>query len=107
MEDLVSAFGTQNNHIKTINNVYGEPYFKIYKKTIYLKSGIIPAADSLKEWFFYPLNYQQKTKVFDNYQTHTLYDKLLDQAAHAILYLIIILSGLLVILLIYLLHREG
>ncbi|PIZ83345.1 hypothetical protein COX97_01255, partial [Candidatus Pacearchaeota archaeon CG_4_10_14_0_2_um_filter_05_32_18] len=93
--------------IKTINNVYEKPYFKVYKKTVYLKSGMIPVADSLKEWFFYPLNYQPKSKIFDNYQTHTLYDKLLDQAAHAILYVTIIICGLLVLLTVYLLHREG
>ncbi|MFA6889262.1 MAG: glycosyltransferase family 39 protein [Candidatus Woesearchaeota archaeon] len=107
MEDLVSVFGNQNNYIKTINDVYDKPYFKIYKKTIALKSGMIPAADSLKEWFFYPLNYQPKSKVFDNYQTHTLYDKLLDQAAHAILYITIIICGLLVLLTVYLLYKEG
>ncbi|PIZ83619.1 hypothetical protein COX97_00775, partial [Candidatus Pacearchaeota archaeon CG_4_10_14_0_2_um_filter_05_32_18] len=29
MEDLVSLFGTQNSYIKTINNVYEKPYFKV------------------------------------------------------------------------------
>ena len=53
------------------------------------------------------LKFWEKNKVFDNYQTHTLYDKLLDQAAHAILYLIIIACGLLALLTVYLLHREG
>ncbi len=107
MEDLVSVFGSQDSYVKTINNIYGKPYFKIYKKKIYLKSGIIPVSDSLKEWFFYPVNYQPKSKIFDNYQTHTLYDKLLDQTAHAILYIIIFISGLLALSVIYSLYKEG
>ena len=107
MEDLVTVFGSQDSYVKTINSVNGNPYFKIYKKTIYLKSGIIPVSDSLKEWFFYPVNYQPNSRIFDNYQTHTLYDTLIDQAAHAILYIIIFISGLLALLVIYSLYKEG
>ncbi|PIN77164.1 hypothetical protein COV15_02890 [Candidatus Woesearchaeota archaeon CG10_big_fil_rev_8_21_14_0_10_34_12] len=55
----------------------GKPYFKIYSTVIPLKPQILSIADSTHDWFYYPVNYLPKEKIFDNYQVNGTLDNLI------------------------------
>lgn len=100
-EELVQLFSTQTNLDKIIyggggyDEETGKPYFKIYSATIQFKPQIISAVDSTHEWFYYPVNYIPKEKIWDNYDVYGVLDNLI----YKIAWLIIILAiGLAIVL---------
>ncbi|MDP4039338.1 MAG: glycosyltransferase family 39 protein [Candidatus Pacearchaeota archaeon] len=106
MEQLVKLFSTQSELVKTINDVDGKPYFNIYSAEIIMKSSVPSLIKSTHEWFYYPVNYQPKERIFDNYETQGFFSTLLDTTAHWVLYLELILAGLSVIYIFYLILGE-
>lgn len=84
----------------------GKPYFRIYETTITSKPQVYQIINSTHSWFMYPVNYQPKEQIYDNYTTHNLPDKFLDLIGHLALYIAVILSILSPIYLIYLLIKE-
>jgi len=55
----------------------GKPYFKVYSTTLQLKPEILTLADSTHDWFYYPVNYIPKERIFDNYQVNGTLDNLI------------------------------
>lgn len=92
MELLTSAFSDQFPTVKTINDVHGEPHFRIYRGTTNLKSGVSDIARTTHEWFYYPVNYEPNSEIFDNYETSNPFDALLDWVAHLILYIEVLIA---------------
>ena len=70
----------------------GNPYFTIYSAIIEIDPGLIPVVDSTHEWFYYPVNYEPKEKIFDNYDVYGTLDILIYKFAWLILIASIILA---------------
>jgi hypothetical protein len=104
MEEITNSFKSNFKSMITIDNIYGEPYFSVYKSKINLKETSLNLVDTTHSWFYYPLRY--KGESFDDYQTKNFFDKVLDNFARYILYLEISITLLTVIFLIYWLFRE-
>ena len=67
-----------------------------------LNPQITSAIDSTHEWFYYPVNYEPREKIFDNYYVYGAADKILYDLMKGI----ILISALLSLLLpLYLLMR--
>ena len=108
MEDLTDFFKNNSQSQVILTNTYNEPYFNVYQTNLLLKKDILDLADSTHNWFFYPLRYEPKEKVFDNYKTSNFLDKSLDIIAHFILYLEALIVSLSIILLfVILIKQEG
>lgn len=81
MENLVGSFSNVSS--KTIfggggyDEETGKPYFRIYEASINLKPAMISVIDSTHDWFYYPVNYVPKEKIFDNYEVKGFFDNLI------------------------------
>ncbi len=106
MEALTLSFSSESVLVKTINDIYGRPYFKIYKANILLSSGVFDIAESNKEWSYYPVNYKPKSKIFDNYEIKNPLDKTLNMLARMVLHIEIFAALLLAFAVIYILIRD-
>lgn len=107
MEILTAEFQRVGKLERTIYDVHGKEYFKIYKARIGLKAGIIPFAKSTHSWFYYPVNYEKNVKSFDDYTTDNILEKSLDVFAHIILYIDILIAVILAGYSIKLLFKES
>ncbi|MAG07428.1 hypothetical protein CMI46_01270 [Candidatus Pacearchaeota archaeon] len=105
MESLTQSFKEASTVEKTVQDAHGNEIFRVYKSQISLNQGVIPIIQSSHNWFFYPVNYQPQKDIFDNYQIHNYFDRLLDKIAHLILYIEIILALLLGISVFYFLEK--
>ncbi|MBU3906868.1 MAG: glycosyltransferase family 39 protein [Nanoarchaeota archaeon] len=105
-EQIISLCKEQAQLIKTINDAKGEPHFAVYQGYVNFKSSALDFVDSTHEFFFYPLEYTPADRVFDNYETYTTFDSLLDNFAHLILYAEIILFFLLLLFLLYMFYKQ-
>ncbi len=100
-EQLVQIFSSQANLEKTIyggggyDEETGKPYFNIYSAQMQFKPQILASIDSTHEWFYYPVNYLPKEKIWDNYDVYGFFDNLL----YKIMWIIIILSIILSLIL--------
>jgi hypothetical protein len=100
-EQFVQLFSSQANLEKTIyggggyDEETGDPYFKVYSAQMQFKPQIFTAIDSTHEWFYYPVNYLPKEKIWDNYGVYGFFDNLL----YKLVWIITILSIILAILL--------
>jgi hypothetical protein len=103
MENLVSFFKNNSNHLGTISNKDNEPYFNVYSTNLILKDSVLNLADLTHEWFYYPLKYEKES--FDDYTTKG-FGKILDLLAHLILYLEILIALCSIILIFYLLIKS-
>lgn len=106
-EQIVSFFNNNTKVIKEIKDLDGNIHFRIYEGFFNLKKSILSFADETHEFFFYPLAYTPKSKVFDIYNTYSLIDSILDKIAHLILYLEVIVAFLLFLILGYLFHKNS
>ncbi len=106
MESLTQEFKKQSEIVKTIKDGNENSIFNVYKTTILLKSETLPIVRSTHQWFYYPINYKPQSKIFDNYQTDSFFDKLLDLIAHLILYIEIAITFLICLSLFYFLERK-
>lgn len=57
----------------------GKPYFRVYQGTININPELISLVDSTHDWWYYPVNYKPKSKIFDNYSVNGGADGLLYQ----------------------------
>lgn len=105
-EAVVNFFSNYSKPEKTIYGGGGyvetknEPIFNVYSATMYLKPQMISVVDSTHDWFYYPVNYQPKEKIFDNYEVYGAFDNLLYKFAWSIIILSIIFAILFPIFLI-------
>lgn len=80
-----------------------ETYYRIYKTQIPLVPQILPALKANNIWFLYPIGYDESIgEIFDNYEVHGVFDKLLNSLAHAIVICGIALAFISIIFLMYL-----
>ncbi len=108
MEEIVDFFKNNSKIDKTIKNNKGEEEFKIYKTNLQLKQSVFQLADSTHIFWANPVGYDEKiTPIFDNYKTHTVFEKSLDKLAHYILYLSVILAIMSIFVVLYLFFIEG
>ena len=111
-EQMVMAFSQQSSLEKTIlggggyDEETGKPYFRIYSTTLAFKPQILQLVDSTHDWFYYPLHYKPKEKIFDNYSITGLLDNLIYLFAWSILIISIILAFIFPIILIYNLFKK-
>ncbi|MFQ5531609.1 MAG: hypothetical protein ACE5ES_03260, partial [Candidatus Nanoarchaeia archaeon] len=111
-ESIVDIFSSQGSLEKTIyggggyGEIRGNPYMKIYSATIPLKPQLIPIIDSTHEWFYYPVNYEPKERIFDNYEVYGPLDNLLFQFAWIIIISSIILAIVFPLILLSKLKKE-
>ncbi len=70
----------------------GKPILAVYQTTINLKPQIINLIDSTHDWFYYPVNYKPKEKIFDQYDVNGGFDNLLYKLAWLIIIVSIILA---------------
>ena len=105
-EDLVSFFKNNSRLVETIYDISGNKHFNVYRNDFSLKPSVLPMADSTHQWFFYPVAYKPASQVFDNYETHNIFDALLDKIAHLILYLEVALAILSSFLIFYYLYKS-
>src|SRR3989344_997497 len=97
MEQLVGQFSGATPQ-KTIlggggyDEETGDPYFKVYQTQINLKPQIISVIDSTHEWFYYPVNYIPKEKIFDRYNVNGFFNGVIYKFAWLVIILSIILA---------------
>jgi hypothetical protein len=105
MEDISKFFKNESGSLTTITSKDNEPYFSIYSKSLILKDSVLNVADATHEWFYYPLGYEPKEKIFDNYNANG-FNKFLDLIAHLILYTEILIALSSIILIFYILVKD-
>jgi len=111
-EQLVQIFSNQANLDKLIyggggsNEETGKPYFKVYSATMQFKPQITSAIDSTHEWFFYPVGYKMKDKIYDKYKINNFFDQLLHSLAYLVLILSVILALISPLLILYFLIKD-
>jgi len=97
-EQVVQAFSSQSQPEKTIYGgggyveKKGEPWFNIYSAMVPINPQIFDLVDSTHDWFYYPVNYEPKKKIFDNYEVYGIVDNLIYQFAWLIIICSIILA---------------
>jgi hypothetical protein len=99
-EEIVSLFEKTGDLFAEIKNTKHQTHFKIYRTKLQLNPVILPVSDSTHEWLYYPLAYKPSNKIFDNYETHNIFDRLLNKLAYFILILDVIFSLFLLIIII-------
>ncbi len=111
MEKIVEIFSTQGILKKEILSTSFEHsyfpfisnpetvHFKIYKATIPINPALYPSLEKNKEWFLYPIGYDESISIpFDKYYPATPLDSLIDLIAHFIQYIAIFLAFILAII---------
>ena len=88
------------------DEVTGTPHFNVYKGDIALPKGILGLADTTHEWFYYPVGYEPKEKIWDNYATTTFFAKFFHSFGFLILYISILIGILAPIYLLYELKKN-
>ncbi len=98
MENIVSLF----SQIPVEKTLYGGggyeeekttiPVYRVYKTQIPLKPQVLQIADSTHDWFYYPVNYLPKEKIFDRYSVNGFFDNLLYKLAWLILIISIVIA---------------
>ncbi len=106
MESVISEFKGKGELINTIKGIDGKEYFKVYKAFLPVKEGFIEDVKSTHSWFYYPVNYEPSSQIFDNYKTHNILDKSLDVFAHIVLYIEILGSLIIASSIFYFLKRS-
>ncbi|MDP3026548.1 MAG: hypothetical protein Q8N63_02480, partial [Nanoarchaeota archaeon] len=95
MESIANAFSSSLSPEKVFSSGGGEekiPFLKVYQTTINLKPQVLSVIDSTHEWFYYPVNYIPKEKIFDNYSVNGVFNNLLYKFAWLILIISIIFA---------------
>jgi len=84
-----TIYGGGGYGIEEIPNI---PAIKVYQTTMNLNPQLISAVDSTHDWFFYPVNYSPKEKIFDNYEVNGFFDSTIYFFAWVIIIFSIIFS---------------
>src|SRR3989344_3740055 len=97
-EELIRIFSDVSTPIKTIyggggyEDDSGMPYMNIYSATININPQIIGLIDSTHDWFYYPVNYIPKEKIFEQYSVYGFLDNLMYLFAWLIIIISIVLA---------------
>lgn len=84
----------------------GKPILSVYQTTINLKPQVINLIDSTHDWFYYPVNYKPKEKIFDQYDVNGIFDNLLYKLVWLIIIISIILASIAPCLAVYELYKQ-
>lgn len=115
MEDIVSWFANSSLIVKDIEEIDRNSYYfplltkqkvspayRVYKGQMMLNPSIITIAKSTHDVLMYPIGYDRTFgPIFDDYQTYSFFDRVLDKLAHWIVYIALFLSFLTLIFLLY------
>ena len=83
-----------------------QPYFNVYRGLVALHPESLQFADQTHEWFYYPIGYEPKEKIWDNYATTTFFAKFFHSFGFLILYISILIGILAPIYLLYELKKN-
>lgn len=111
VEELVGFFKSNSAEQKTIlgRNLPDEkstPYFKIYKTSVSLDSGILGEIDSTHNFFFYPAFYKPKEQILDYYELNGATSKFAFFVAKAIIWLSFVIAIASIFLVFYIFWKE-
>jgi len=70
----------------------GAPYFVVYEANAAFKPQVFNLVDSTHDWFYYPLNYLPKEKIFDTYEVVGPLDNVIYKFAWLVIIVSIILA---------------
>ncbi len=113
MEQYVEIFNNKSNKKIEIYSPYPNKncwlgfcekrnHFNIYKIEMPLKKSSLQVADSTHTFFLYPLKYNENlNQIFDKYDIHTTFDKLLNKFGFLVTYFAIIIVFLSIFLCFY------
>ena len=107
MESLTAEFKRIGSLEATIDDVYSNKHFNVYKAVIGIKTSAFDISRANKKWFYYPVNYEPKSEVFDNYNTSGFIDPTLDKIAHAVMYAEVLIALMYFLIIFYLLFKKG
>lgn len=79
----------------------------IYRAILPIKESVLAIASQPKNWWIYTVGYEPKEAQFDYYETHSFLDKLLNNLAHLVVWLALILAFLSPIYSFYLIFKES
>ena len=111
MESLIPSFSENAINVHNFGPGGGdqpsnvETYFRVYEGNMIAKPEILDLADQTHIWFFYPVRWKLKDRIYDSYTTEGFIDKTLDFIAHLVLYISVILAFLSIIYTIYLVSK--
>jgi hypothetical protein len=111
-EQLVGVFSNSLKLEKSItpgksySEETGDYYFKVYSGVINLKPGLIEAIDSTHIWFYYPMNYEPKEQIYEQYSADGPLENFLYLLAWTIFLASIILAFLMPVLAIYEVYKQ-
>lgn len=104
-EEIASYLKANSQLIETIDSRDGQPHFNVYKSNIMIKSQALQFADSTHFWFYYPVAYKPKGSSFDDYNTYTALDSILNELVYFILYIEVFIALFLAIYTFFLLKK--
>jgi hypothetical protein len=84
----------------------GKPILAVYQTTVSLKPQIIRLIDSTHDWFYYPIDYKPKERIFDQYDVIGSLDNLIYKLAWLIIIVSIILAVIAPLQVIYELYKQ-
>lgn len=119
MEQITNYFKSSGSLVKTISEpIERKPYYpifysenkeetiKIYKTTMNIKLPILQASIQPKNWFLYPIGYEPIAENFDNYKVRGVFDNLLNDFAHWMVWISVLLAFFSLVLILYLIIKE-
>ena len=83
-----------------------KPYFEVYGTTSSLKPEVLEIVDQTHIWFYYPVRWQLKERIYDSYTPKGFIDKSIDAFAKLILYLALTIALLTPLFLIHRIYKE-
>ena len=119
MESLVSFFSQNGEKIETFDEPdRSKSYYPlfigekkeeaaVYKATMALNPAIIQFASQPKSWWIYTIGFEPKEQQFDYYEIHSTPDQILNNLAHMIVTLALLLAFISPLYVIYLVRKSG
>ncbi len=115
MESLADFFKENGQLITKINEPnMQEKYYPfvgkekeivaVYKADLFLKEDVLSIANQPKNWWIYSVGFEPREEQFDYYKTSTTFDSLLNNFAHLIVWLALILAFISPLYAVYLIY---
>jgi len=82
------------------------PYFEVYESRILAKPEILNIVDQTHIWFYYPVRWNLKERIYDSYTPISFFDKSFDFIATLVLYLSVFIALISPLILVYLTYKN-
>ncbi|MDD5012026.1 MAG: glycosyltransferase family 39 protein [Candidatus Nanoarchaeia archaeon] len=108
-EQIVDFFKANSELVESIEGTGGLSYsYNIYKGTFQLKQGTLAAADSSHIFWVNPVGYDENiAPIFDDYETHNIWEEAIDKIAHFIFYLSVFIAILSIFIVVYIFIKDN